>query len=232
MDIIGIITAMDLSILIPALLAIIILAIINRALKSRKKRKNIYKTQYSYKREQEQIKSKFQFPKGASPAERWEEIQRKELLDYEKIHNKRPPISHWETTWNAARVEYNKKPFVMTKNENLFYKELAPIANAKGLNVFSKVRLADLIEPKIDKGDPRWDDDFYRICFKHVDFVLCEKKWNRVILIIELDDVTHMQRARDNRDIFIDRALQSAGIPILHTASTSGLDKKIDDLVS
>ena len=50
---------------------------------------------------------------------------------------------------------------------------------------------------------------------KHVDFVLCNEKlvakW-----VIELDDASHQQKNRINRDSFVDEVLKSTGYIILH----------------
>ena len=114
----------------------------------------------------------------------------------------------------------------MTKNELAFYKALLPIATSKNLAVFSKVRIADLLEPI--EGSSSWQTAFNKISAKHVDFVLCETNHIRPLLAIELDDNSHQRADRDNRDIFVDKAFASAGLPIIHTLSSAGLSEKID----
>ncbi len=51
---------------------------------------------------------------------------------------------------------------------------------------------------------------------KHVDFVICDKnlmaKW-----IIELDDSSHQNPDRAERDIFVDKSLTDCGYSILRT---------------
>ena len=51
---------------------------------------------------------------------------------------------------------------------------------------------------------------------KCVDFVICDKETMQTLLVIELDDKSHSRRERKTRDAFVDKTLQSAGIPILH----------------
>jgi len=56
---------------------------------------------------------------------------------------------------------------------------------------------------------------FNRISQRHVDFLLCEASNMRPVLVIELDDVSHNRSARKEKDMFLDEALQAAGLPIL-----------------
>jgi len=47
-----------------------------------------------------------------------------------------------------------------------------------------------------------------------------------ILLVIELDDRTHQQAKRRERDEFVDRALTAAGIPILHVKAASAYDAR------
>lgn len=62
--------------------------------------------------------------------------------------------------------------------------------------------------------------DFYRyfnkIDRKVVDFVLFEKIIYKPVLIIELDDSSHNNLDRKDRDYFIDKVAETVKLPILH----------------
>ena len=79
-----------------------------------------------------------------------------------------------------------------------------------------KTRLADLIQVEQKQWGPQWQAQFNRISRKHVDFVILEKASSRIIGVIELDDSSHQRPDRQERDRFVDKALERAGIPILH----------------
>jgi len=79
--------------------------------------------------------------------------------------------------------------------------------------VFGKVRVADLIQPEKGAGGR---SALNRIAGKHVDFVVCEANDLSVIGVIELDVGSHRQDSRPKRDISVDGAFASAGIPIIH----------------
>lgn len=128
----------------------------------------------------------------------------------------------------SQMLEYKLRPFLMTKNESAFYNTLLPIARTKNLTVFTKVRLADLIEPKTKEN---WQTAFNKIKSKHIDFVLCDPTSSRPLIAIELDDSSHQNEDRSHRDMFVDRALSSAGLPILHTLNANGISKKIDESI-
>jgi very-short-patch-repair endonuclease len=57
-------------------------------------------------------------------------------------------------------------------------------------------------------------------------FVLVDGTTTAILLVIELDDRTHQQARRRERDAFVDRALAAAGIPILHVKAASAYDAR------
>ena len=76
------------------------------------------------------------------------------------------------------------------------------------LLVFTKIRLADLVY--MPKGTANRQTHFNRIQSKHVDFVLCPRDKLSPVLVIELDDASHEEEARRDRDTFVDAALTAA----------------------
>lgn len=124
---------------------------------------------------------------------------------------------------------YKKRTYFFTKNELNFYRDLVKETADLNLVLFSKVRLADLIEPK-EKGST-WQSQFNRIRSKHVDFVLCDLPSVKPMLVIELDDSSHDRADRQERDSFVDKALAQAEIPIIHTKSSNGIGEKIKSAI-
>lgn len=103
--------------------------------------------------------------------------------------------------------------WLFSYHEKDFYYKLKEFADKQGLYLFAKVRLLDLVEPR--KNQKRYKACFYKVQAKHVDFVLCNEKlvakW-----IVELDDASHQQKKRVERDTFVDEVLKSTGYVILH----------------
>ena len=79
--------------------------------------------------------------------------------------------------------------------------------------IFPKVRLADLIsvDPKISLDMQA----FYKIAYKHVDYVICKYDTLEVICAVELDDFYHERDDRKERDMFVMEALYTAGIEVI-----------------
>lgn len=125
---------------------------------------------------------------------------------------------------DKTQYKYQRRS-LLSKNELEFYKVLYPIASKNGLILFTKTRLADLIEPV--KGSANWQGSFNKISQKHVDFILCDASKLNPVLIIELDDATHERANRQLRDEFVDQALKSAKIPILHTKTAKNIENDI-----
>jgi hypothetical protein len=113
----------------------------------------------------------------------------------------------------AAALPYRKKDYLLTAAERSFYEVLCGVVDGQ-LLVFAKVRLADLVY--MPKGTANRQTHFNRIQSKHVDFVLCTRDKLSPVLVIELDDASHEEESRRDRDTFVDAALTAAGMPILH----------------
>ncbi len=101
---------------------------------------------------------------------------------------------------------------LMTDSEVLFYKKLKMALPE--FHLFGQVQLSRMIEPTEDVADERqfW---FNRVCRQSVDYVLVDEDLQTVLAAIELDDWTHESKARQKQDAKKDKALASAGIPII-----------------
>jgi len=123
----------------------------------------------------------------------------------------------------VARIFRNREPAfpyvpaeaLLTQAETAFFASLQ-LAVGEDFILFSKVRLADVIEVRPGLVNKFRMRAFNRICGKHLDFVICDPDSFTVLGAIELDDKSHQQSNRRQRDAFIDKALSAAGIPILH----------------
>jgi hypothetical protein len=120
---------------------------------------------------------------------------------------KRPP---------TGALPYRKRDYLLTAAERSFYEVLCGVINGE-LLVFAKLRLADLVW--MPKGTANRQAHFNRIQSKHVDFLLCDREKLSPVLVIELDDASHEEDGRRDRDAFVDAALSAAGLPVLHIPS-------------
>ncbi len=82
--------------------------------------------------------------------------------------------------------------------------------------IMGKVRLADVLKVKSVGNRSGWQNAFNRIQSKHVDFAVCDPATLAVKFVVELDDASHTQTKRQERDEFVNRALQATNIPVYH----------------
>ena len=116
---------------------------------------------------------------------------------------------------NPAQWSSSYQPrYLLTINEKQQYKKLKAWATTHNAVVFAKVRVLDLIEPR--RGIENYKSLFYKIQAKHVDFVICDQEI-KVKYIIEIDDNSHNNQKREERDNFLREALSGAGYKVLHT---------------
>lgn len=121
----------------------------------------------------------------------------------------------------ASAFGYRRKPYLLSKAERSFYGVLTQAVGDKAL-IFSKVRVADVLAPQKGLNRSNWQQAFNKISAKHVDFLLCDPHDCAVKLAIELDDASHGSAKRQKRDAFLERACESAGLPLMRIRAARG----------
>lgn len=123
----------------------------------------------------------------------------KELMQKEKsvIKEKNPNLPY----------KLNKNIF--TNNERFFYKILKEITYNMDLIIMTKVRLADIIYTN------EYNYTYFnKIKAKHIDFVLIDNN-GEIKLLIELDDKSHENYERKERDKFLNEIFENLNINLL-----------------
>ena len=121
----------------------------------------------------------------------------------------------------APGMPYRRKEALLTGAERSFFGVLQQVAGER-YELFAMVRLADLIE--VVPGTEKWRSHFNRIQSKHVDFALCDERTLQPLLAIELDDSSHSRQKRQERDAFVDAALEEAGLRLLRVPARKGYE--------
>ena len=115
------------------------------------------------------------------------------------------PPKNEKTTKDIEHYEYRPKR-LMTHIEKRFYKAICDNID-NSLIVLPQVNLATIIE-KV--GNHRWQTELYR----NIDFVVFDADYNAKLLI-EINDATHNQKDRQERDMKVAAIAASANIPIV-----------------
>jgi very-short-patch-repair endonuclease len=117
--------------------------------------------------------------------------------------------SQKETTSNA--LPYRLRDDFLSPAEFSFYKILASLVGAR-LTIQSKVRLADIFFVARPNENVAY---FNKIAQKHLDFLVCDSVTMKPVFGIELDDASHRQNNRQERDDFVEKVCRVAGLPLL-----------------
>ena len=119
---------------------------------------------------------------------------------------------------------YQLKPHILSYNEGRMYRILEKYCRKNHLLLISKIRMADFIDTIHTKdmvNEKEYTDKFYKISSKHVDFLICDPDRFCPLVAIELDDSTHLEEDRQERDEFVDKVYKSVDLPILHFWSSN-----------
>jgi len=117
----------------------------------------------------------------------------------------------------SSVLPYQSRTYLLSKGEAAFYHVLVPLLQDH-CTVTMKVRLSDILKCSREA----WRSGFgNRIIQKHVDFVVVDSRTTKILGVIELDDRSHERPSRKDRDEFVDAALASAGIPVIHFRAAS-----------
>lgn len=113
---------------------------------------------------------------------------------------------------------YTARTAICTPAELAFLRALDQAA-LPSQRIFTMVRLIDVIEPAVKDHATR-----NRVIQKHLDFLLCDRDTTKPLCAIELNDRSHDQPKRRQRDDFVGQAMQQAGIPILFKKAARSYD--------
>lgn len=111
-------------------------------------------------------------------------------------------------------LPYQRRATLLTPAERSFLGVLEQAVGARN-RVQVQVRLADLMTVRAGLPAARRTAAQNRINGKHADFVLCDPDTLAIVAAIELDDASHRQAARRQRDDFLKSACAAAGLPLL-----------------
>ncbi|MAY41992.1 MULTISPECIES: DUF2726 domain-containing protein [unclassified Neptuniibacter] len=115
----------------------------------------------------------------------------------------------------ADALGYRQKKLLFSAAERSFLGVLDQAIDQDRYRVFGKVRVADLLEPQPSKNRSEWKKAFNKISAKHFDYVICTRDTLSPVCAIELDDQSHNQEKRQQRDELLESACNGAGLPLL-----------------
>jgi len=160
-------------------------------------------------------------------------LNKSSIEQQKKQQETQPILKNYEP--KMLPIESNsayKSKLLLTANEQDFYNKMKGYVYSQGLHIITKIRLADLIEPKANQYRNRseWTTNFNKISAKHIDFAIVNNDM-KILFLIELDDNTHNYSDRQNRDEFVNKALLDNGYMLLRVYNNNqGVDNIINCL--
>lgn len=117
-------------------------------------------------------------------------------------------------------LPYKKRDDFLSMSELSFYRTMGVFLQNKAV-ICPKVAVNEVVFVGSGVGKERtkflnW------INRKHVDFVLCDAGTMQVVCAVELDDKSHQNDARKERDAFVDRVFETAKVPLFHIPAKRG----------
>lgn len=119
--------------------------------------------------------------------------------------------SNWSASPNTNEKSFNKiyfKKKIMTQCEDNFYKKMVPLENELNIRIVPQVCLGAIIEKE---NDARYRNELFRI----VDFAVFNNDFSKILLVIELNDRSHNNYYRNDRDNKVKMILNEAGIKLI-----------------
>lgn len=102
---------------------------------------------------------------------------------------------------------YKQKGF-MTRNERYFYTALKYLEKELDLIVHPQANLATIVE-KVNKNK------YHNELFRNIDFAIFTKDYKKLLLLIEINDATHNQYKRRQRDKKVKEICKIANINLI-----------------
>jgi len=121
------------------------------------------------------------------------------------------------------RVIVNKR--FVTPAEADFFRVLRVVVGARGY-VLSQISLKQLLwfPPNQDRSVLQtWKNKTDR---RLIDFVVCEAGTLRPLVAIELDEPSHADPKRQQRDEEVEQILEAAGLPLIHVLTSRSYDTR------
>ena len=116
---------------------------------------------------------------------------------------------------DTSKYLYDLRKALISKSEQGFFNAIKSSV-PEGYNVFPQINLASII----DRTD---DARFHNELFRNVDFLVTDAEYTPKF-IIEINDQTHLNNERRERDEKVQKICEEAGIPILKLWTSYGVN--------
>ena len=124
----------------------------------------------------------------------------------------RSPRQRQNAARAARKYAYKRKWYLLTKSELRFFHTLLGVVH-NFYYVVPQVHLSSLLDHKT--WGQNWRGALSRIQRKSVDYVICSRHELTPVCAVELDDPSHNEPDRAERDKLVEALFKEAGIPLI-----------------
>ena len=114
-------------------------------------------------------------------------------------------IEEIEENKEKEETIYKIKP-IMTPYEYKFYEEIRELET--DYIIIPQLNLASIVK-KIN------NNKYYSELFRNIDFAIFTKDYNKLLLLIEINDNTHNQVKRKDRDLKVQKICKDINVPLI-----------------
>lgn len=131
-----------------------------------------------------------------------------------------------DAEYHKEHYEFTRRDYIMTRVEGELFRRLENMVGDR-YYIFPQVHLSSLLDHKVNGQN--WKGALSTIQRKSVDFVLVDRVSLRTMYVVELDDTSHDQPDRQQRDGLVEKLLLEADTPLVRLRNLDTLsDEDID----
>jgi predicted RNA-binding Zn-ribbon protein involved in translation (DUF1610 family) len=128
-----------------------------------------------------------------------------------------------ESDDDFEQIPYNLRDDFLSNAEASFYHVIQGMMGDY-FTICPKISLGNLFY--VSRKNEQYQAYLNKIDRKHVDFLICEPKTMKPRFGIELDDTSHQRSDRVERDLFVDKVFEAAGLPLVRVQVKNGYDTR------
>lgn len=130
------------------------------------------------------------------------------ILFWKKIINEAKEIFDFRPIKQQKSYNIYSTKNLMTKYERYYYDILLELKEELNIEILPQVNLASIINKG---GNSKYRSELFR----NIDFGIFTKNFEKILLLIEINDKTHNTYNRRKRDLKVDAIVNNAGIKLI-----------------
>lgn len=124
------------------------------------------------------------------------------------VHDFLIPKKHIKRNYKGKKVNIYSKKRLMTDYERYFYTVLKELEIELNIKIHPQINLASIVTKQTNNY-------YVNELFRNIDFAIFDADYDKLLLLIEINDSTHNSRKRIIRDKKVNLIVKNAGIRLI-----------------